>query len=83
MLSKSVSRLGALNMQFNHNLHGQSLLRQSVRSFAAGGQYDVCVIGGGPGGKLKFNFLVAMQFLRVSRKLSMGFILIESHFDSR
>lgn len=50
MLSRTVSRLGSLNFQFNHNLHGQSLLRQSVRNFAAGGQYDVCVVGGGPGG---------------------------------
>ena len=51
MLSKTVSRLGSLNMQFNQNLNGQQLLRQTVRNFAAGGQYDVCVIGGGPGGK--------------------------------
>lgn len=52
MLSKTVNRLGSLNMHF-HNLHGHALLRQSVRSFAAGGQYDVCVIGGGPGGKFE------------------------------
>jgi hypothetical protein len=51
MLSKSVSRLGSLNMHFGQNVQGQNLLRHTIRSFAAGGQYDVCVIGGGPGGK--------------------------------
>ena len=58
MLSKSVNRLGVLNMQFGH----AALFRQSVRSFASGGQYDVCVIGGGPGGKSLLNLQVLISF---------------------
>jgi hypothetical protein len=58
MITKTAQRLGILNTQFSHGIQGQSLLRQSVRAFASGGQYDVCVIGGGPGGKLfrSYNF---------------------------
>ena len=51
MLSKSVTRLSYLNSHFSNPLLRQQLLLNPSRAFSAGGQYDVCVIGGGPGGK--------------------------------
>merc|ERR1712086_552320 len=51
MLSKTFLRMGQLNGQFTPALQSQGLLgKQTLRTFAAGGQYDVCVVGGGPGG---------------------------------
>ena len=58
MLSKSISRLGSLNVQFAQNVQGQNLVRHSVRSFASGEPYDVCVIGGGPGGKYSSFYIL-------------------------
>ena len=85
MLSKTVSRLGSLNIQLGHGIHGQQLLKHSVRSFASGGQYDVCVIGGGPGGKWFESIPIYWTFTPFSQiVLVLSFppqLPFESHFD--
>jgi dihydrolipoamide dehydrogenase len=50
MLSKTAARLGVINTHFNKSVIRQQMLYSPLRAFSAGGQYDVCVIGGGPGG---------------------------------
>jgi dihydrolipoamide dehydrogenase len=39
-----------INTHFNKSVIRQQMLYSPLRAFSAGGQYDVCVIGGGPGG---------------------------------
>jgi len=48
MLSKSLFRRNTLNSVMQTNM--------SLRYFAAMKEYDLAVIGGGPGGKYKFQY---------------------------